>query len=60
MEITFENVRDIIVETLSCDAEDVKLDTNLIIFNVVLIGASFIFGYVRSKTVHPEPSYEVM
>ena len=30
MEITFENVRDIIVETLSCDAEDVKLDTNLI------------------------------
>ena len=48
------------VETLSCDAEDVKLDTNLIIFNVVLIGASFIFGYVRSKTVHPEPSYEVM
>ena len=37
-----------------------KLDTNLIIFNVVLIGASFIFGYVRSKTVHPEPSYEVM
>lgn len=30
MEITFENVRDIIVETLSCDAEDVKLDTNLV------------------------------
>ena len=30
MEITFENVRDIIVETLSCDAEDVKLETNLI------------------------------
>lgn len=30
MEITFENVRDIIVDTLSCDAEDVKPDTNLI------------------------------
>ena len=30
MEITFENVRDIIVETLSCDVEDVKLDTNLV------------------------------
>ena len=29
MEITFENVRDIIVETLSCDA-DVKPETNLI------------------------------
>lgn len=30
MEITFENVRDIIVDTLSCDAEDVKPDTNLV------------------------------
>ena len=30
MEINFENVRDIIVETLSCDAEDVKLETNLV------------------------------
>ena len=30
MEITFENVRDIIVDTLSCNVEDVKLDTNLI------------------------------
>ena len=30
MEITFENVRDIIVDTLSCDAENVKPDTNLI------------------------------
>ena len=30
MEITFENVRDIIVETLSCDVEDVKPDTNLV------------------------------
>ena len=30
MEITFENVRDIIVSTLSCDAEEVKLDTNLV------------------------------
>ena len=30
MEITFENVRDIIVETLSCDEADVKLDTNLV------------------------------
>lgn len=30
MEITFENVRDIIVDTLSCDAEDVKPETNLI------------------------------
>ena len=30
MEITFESVRDIIVDTLSCDAEDVKLETNLI------------------------------
>lgn len=30
MEITFENVRNIIVETLSCSAEDVKPETNLI------------------------------
>ena len=30
MEITFESVRNIIVDTLSCDAEDVKLETNLI------------------------------
>ena len=30
MEVTFENVRDIIVETLSCDAGDVSLSTNLI------------------------------
>jgi len=30
MEITFEKVRDIIVETLSCDAADVKPQTNLI------------------------------
>ncbi len=30
MEITFERVRDIIVETLSCDAAEVKPDTNLI------------------------------
>ena len=30
MEITFESVRDIIVDTLSCEAEDVKPDTNLI------------------------------
>ena len=30
MEITFENVRNIIVDTLSCDAEEVKLDTNLV------------------------------
>lgn len=30
MEITFESVRDIIVDTLSCEAEDVKLETNLI------------------------------
>lgn len=30
MEITFENVRDIIVDTLSCSAEDVKPETNLI------------------------------
>jgi len=29
MEITFENVRDIIVDTLSCNAEQVTLDTNL-------------------------------
>nr|WP_251318986.1 acyl carrier protein [Flintibacter muris] len=28
--MTFENVRDIIVDTLSCNVEDVKLDTNLI------------------------------
>jgi len=37
-----------------------SLDTKLIIFNIVLIIVSFIFGYVRSRTVHPEPSYEVM
>ena len=30
MEITFENVRNIIVETLSCDEADVKPETNLI------------------------------
>ncbi len=30
MEITFEKVRDIIGETLSCDAAEVKPDTNLI------------------------------
>lgn len=30
MEITFENVRNIIVDTLSCDTEEVKLDTNLV------------------------------
>ena len=29
MEITFENVRDIIVNTLSCDADQVTLETNL-------------------------------
>ena len=29
MEITFENVRDIIVNTISCDQEDVKPETNL-------------------------------
>lgn len=30
MEVTFENVRNIIVDTLNCDAEQVKPDTNLI------------------------------
>lgn len=30
MNITFENIRDIIVETLSCSADDIKPDTNLI------------------------------
>ena len=30
MEITFENVRNIIVDTLSCDVGDVKPDTNLV------------------------------
>lgn len=30
MEITFENVRDIIVSTLSCGAEEITLDTNLV------------------------------
>ena len=30
MEITFEQVRDIIVDTLSCNADDVTLETNLI------------------------------
>ena len=30
MELTFENVRNIIVETLSCDADDVKPETSLI------------------------------
>ncbi len=30
MEITFENVRDIIVDTLSCDAEEINLETNLV------------------------------
>ena len=29
MDITFENVRDIIVNTLSCDADQVTLETNL-------------------------------
>ena len=30
MEITFESVKDIIVNTLSCDSGDVKPETNLI------------------------------
>ena len=30
MEITFENVRDIIVNTLSCDADQVTLETTLL------------------------------
>ena len=30
MELTFENVRDIIVDTLSCDADQITPDTNLI------------------------------
>ena len=30
MEITFEKVRDIIVSTLSCDAEEITPDTNLV------------------------------
>lgn len=29
MEITFENVRDIIVNTLSCEADEISLETNL-------------------------------
>ena len=29
MEITFENVRDIIVNTLSCDADQITPETNL-------------------------------
>ena len=29
MEITFEAVRDVIVDTLSCEAEEIKLETNL-------------------------------
>ena len=29
MEINFENVRDIIVNTLSCDADQVTMETNL-------------------------------
>ena len=29
MDITFENVRDIIVSTLSCDADQITPDTNL-------------------------------
>ena len=29
MDITFESVRDIIVNTLSCDADQVTLETNL-------------------------------
>lgn len=35
-----------------------SLDTKLMIFNIVLIIVAFIFGAVRSKTVHPQPSYE--
>jgi len=30
MEITFEKVRDTVVDTLSCDAEQVTLDANLV------------------------------
>lgn len=37
-----------------------SLDTKLMIFNIVIIIVAFIFGYVRSKTVHPQPSYEVL
>lgn len=29
MEINFENVRDIIVNTLSCDADQITMETNL-------------------------------
>jgi len=29
MEINFENVRDVIVDTLSCEADQVTLETNL-------------------------------
>ena len=30
MDVTFEKVRDIIVEALSCDPDDVKMETNLV------------------------------
>ncbi len=35
-----------------------NLSTTLLILNVCLIGAAFVFGVVKNKTVHVEPSYE--
>ena len=49
MEITFENVRDIIVETLSCDAGDVKPETNLIEDLEKIHTVQDILDYIKSK-----------
>ena len=35
-----------------------SLSTGLLLFNVVIIAGSFVFGVVKSKSVHMEPSYE--
>ena len=49
MEINFENVRDIIVETLSCDAEDVKLETNLVEDLEKIKTVQDILDYIKAK-----------
>ena len=49
MEITLENVRDIIVETLSCDAGDIKPETNLIEDLEKIHTVQDILDYIKSK-----------
>lgn len=37
-----------------------NLSTQLMIFNAVMLVVALAFGYIRSRTVHPQPSYEVL